>query len=711
MGKLRGICRKMSGLFLLVMLLGNTAWAESDAISISYYDNYPLCFQDENGHPQGVFIDIMNEVADQEDWKLEYEYHTLKEQLALVAEGKVDLGMAVAYSDARAMQVRFHIETIYSNWGQIFVGVDEIAVDSLESLAKYRIALVRGDIYSIELEESFEFLGLEKNFVYVDGFTDVFKAIDEGKADAGAVARTFGLLNMDRYWVRATTLAIRPAKVKIIGAPGQENLLAGIDRWMLAVQEDPNSKYYNILSRWLREEVRDEVVPEWLFWVLAIVVVMGLLSLGFVYFLRKMVAKQTQELTYLAYHDSLTGLPNRRTMNRLIEENYLEEGYDFLLIDLDQFRSVNDLYGHEMGDQLLVEFTSRMEKILPNSAILSRLGGDEFTILLPRDQGELIANQLLEITKKPIEVDSENFEIEMSIGLAHLPEDGEDYDTLTQKAEMAMYQAKGKGNEKIQWFRVEMEEKLHQTHWYLKYMRGAIGRNEFYLVYQPIVDTYTQKRVGVEALLRWEHDGQLIPPSIFIPIAEQSGLIHEIGDWVVLEAISQMIAWRGQAKAPQFMSLNLSAMQLNHEGFIEHLDAMVDRLGADKSKIHFEVTENAEIEKIGHSRLALESLKRSGYHISLDDFGMGYSSMNYLKELPIDTMKIDRAFIMEIGRDCETEILIEELLILAKRLNLMTIAEGVETEEQWLFLKEHGCPMIQGYYFGRPVLPDELMRR
>ncbi|BES64119.1 hypothetical protein SANA_05580 [Gottschalkiaceae bacterium SANA] len=711
MGKLQGICRKMSGLFLLVMLLGNTAWAESDAISISYYDNYPLCFQDEKGQPQGVFIDIMNEVADQEDWKVEYEYHTLKEQLALVAEGKVDLGMAVAYSDARAKQVRFQLETIYSNWGQIFVGVDEIAVDSLESLAKYRIALVRGDIYSIELEESFEFLGLVKNFVYVDGFTDVFKAIDGGKADAGAVARTFGLLNMDKYWVRATTLAIRPAKVKIIGAPGQENLLAGIDRWMLVVQEDPNSKYYNILSRWLREEVRDEVVPEWLFWVLAIVVLMGLLSLGFVYFLRKMVAKQTQELTYLAYHDSLTGLPNRRTMNRLIKENYLEEGYDFLLIDLDQFRRVNDLYGHEMGDQLLVEFTCRMEKILPNSAILSRLGGDEFTILLPRGQGELIANQLLQIMKKPIEVGSETFEIEMSIGLAHLPEDGEDYDTLTQKAEMAMYQAKGKGNEKIQWFRVEMEEKLHQTHWYLKYMRGAIGRNEFYLVYQPIVDTYTQKRVGVEALLRWKHDGQMIPPSIFIPIAEQSGLIHEIGDWVVIEAISQMIAWRGQTNSPHFVSLNLSAIQLNHEGFIDHLDAMVDRLGADKSKIHFEVTENAEIEKIGHSRLALESLKRSGYHISLDDFGMGYSSMNYLKELPIDTMKIDRAFIMEIGRDCESEILIEELLILAKRLNLMTIAEGVETEEQWLFLKEHGCPMIQGYYYGRPVLPDELMRR
>ena len=709
MGRVRGLCRKIGGLILLIILIGNVVWADSEAITVSYYDNYPQCFQDEDGLPQGIFVDIMNEVASEEDWELAYEYHTIEEQLTLITEGKIDLGVAVAYSDARASRVYFHGETIYSSWGQIFVGADVSAVDSLESLATYRIALVRGNIYSIELEESFEFLGLEKNFLYVDGFTDVFKAIDAGKAEAGAVPRAFGLLNMDNHWVKATTLAIRPTKLKIIGALGQENQLAGIDRWLLGVQADSNSKYYDILSRWLREEVQDEVVPGWLPWLLGIGAVMSISSLGFVYFLRKMVTKQTRELTYLAYHDSLTGLPNRRSMNRLIEENRLEEGYDFLLIDLDQFRRINDLYGHEIGDQLLIEFAARVESELPKMGILSRLNGDEFTILLPRGQGESMARKLIKTMQNPIEVGTENFEIEMSMGLANSPEDGDDYDTLTQKAEMAMYQAKKKGNEKIQWFQAEMEEKLHQTHWYLNDMREAIERGEFYLVYQPIVNTHSQKMVGVEALLRWQHEEKLIPPSVFIPIAEQSGLIHKMGDWVVREAVSQMIAWRGQANTPQFMSINLSAVQLNRKGFIDHLDAMVEGLGANKSKIHFEVTENAEIEKIDRSRIALESLKRSGYRISLDDFGMGYSSMNYLKELPIDTMKIDQSFIREIGLDRETEILIEELLIIASRLNLMTIAEGVETEEQWLFLKKNHCPMIQGYYFGRPALPDELM--
>ena len=710
MGRLRGICRRMGGALLLILLMGNIAWAEPAAITVSFYDNYPLCFQDEKGMPQGVFIDVLEEVADQEGWELAYEYHTLEEQLTLVAEGKVDLGVAVAYTDTRAKKVRFHGETVYSNWGQIFVGEDYTAVDTLDSLANYRIALVRGAVYSIELEDSFKFLGLEDNFVYVDGFTDVFKAIDVGQAEAGAVARTFGLLNMDKYGVKATAMAFRPVKVKIIGAPGQENRLAGIDRWLLGVQEDSNSKYYDILSRWLREEVQDEVVPEWLVWVLAIAAMIGVLSLGFVSFLRKMVAKQTEELTYLAYHDSLTGLPNRRAMNQLIEKNCQEKSHDFLLIDLDQFRRVNDLYGHEMGDQLLLGFTALVQEYLPESATLSRLSGDEFIILLPRAQGDAIARILLKAIQKPIKVGSEIFEIGISMGLARLPEDGHDYETLTKKAEMAMYQAKGKGREKIQWFQVEMEERLQQTHWYFRYLREAIERKEFYLVYQPIVDTDTQKMVGVEALLRWKHEEKLIPPTVFIPIAEQSGLIHEIGDWVVREAVEQMIAWRGKSNAPQFLSLNLSAVQLNHEGFVDHLDAMVEAFDVNKSRIHFEVTENAEIERIGQSRIALESLKRRGYRISLDDFGMGYSSMNYLKELPIDTMKIDRSFIIEIGQDRETEILIEELLILARRMNLMTIAEGVETEQQWLFLKEHGCRMIQGYYFGRPVLPDELMQ-
>lgn len=705
MGRVRGIGKRIGGILLLFVLMGNFAWAEPEAITVSFYDNYPLCFQDEKGMPQGVFIDILDEVADRENWELVYEYHTLEEQLNLVAEGKVDLGVAVAYTDTRAKRVRFHGETVYSNWGQIFVGEDFTAIDTLDSLANYRIALVRGGVYSTELEESFDFLGLEKNFIYVDGFTDVFKAID-----AGAVARTFGLLNMDDHWVKATTMALRPVKVKIIGAPGQENRLAKIDLWLLGVQEDSNSKYYHILSRWLREEVQDEVVPEWLVWVLAIAASIGVFSLGLASFLRKMVGNQTKELVYLAYHDSLTGLPNRRSMTQLVEKNGKDKDYDFLLIDLDQFRRINDLYGHEMGDQLLLAFAALVKRQLPESAILSRLSGDEFTILLPRDQGEAVAENLLKVLQKPIKLETEIFEIGISMGLARLPEDGLDYETLTKKAEMAMYQAKGKGCQKIQWFQAEMEERLHQTHWYLRYLREAIEREEFYLVYQPIVDTVTQKMVGVEALLRWEHEDKLIPPSVFIPIAEQTGMIHKIGEWVVKEAVNQQILWRGFSDAPQFLSLNLSAVQLNHEGFVERLDAMVEALGANKAKIHFEVTENAEIERIGNSRIALESLKRRGYRISLDDFGMGYSSMNYLKELPIDTMKIDRSFIIEIGQDRETEILIEELLILAERMNLMTIAEGVETEQQWLFLKEHGCRMIQGYYFGRPVLPDELIR-
>jgi|GEM_PF-3327502 len=695
---------------IMVLLMLQPAWTESDALTISYYDNYPLCFQDENGQPQGMFIDVLNQVAEKENWTLDYEYHTLEDQIDLVAEGKLDLGLAVAYTEDRARRVLYPAETIYSNWGQVFVSTELSPVDTYDSLSNYRIALVRGGVYTTELENSFDFLGLEKRFVYVDGYSDVLAAIDLGQADAGAVARTFGLLHMEEYAVKATTLAIRPVKVKVIGAPGTENALAAIDRWMMGMREDSESEYFAILSRWLREEVKQEVLPEWLKWILALAALIGLLSLSFAFFLQKMVAKQTKELRYLAHHDPLTGLPNRSYMRKLIDGGEFKQSADFLLIDLDQFRRINDVYGHEMGDRLLVSFTGLVKNHLPESAVFSRLSGDEFTILLPRHEGEVFANHLLDLIQSPLDVREESFQIGMSIGLAKLPEDGSDYDTLTKKAEMAMYQAKGKGNEKVQWFREELEARLHETHWYLRYLRQAIAKKELYLAYQPIVDAKSKSMVGVEALLRWEHEGKLISPGIFIPIAEQTGLIHEIGDWVVHEAVRQLIDWQGQSQAPRFMSVNLSAVQLNQAGFVDHLDKLVASFGVEKSKIHFEVTENAEIEKIGNSRRALEVLKQRGYRISLDDFGMGYSSMNYLKELPIDTMKIDRSFVQEIGQDRETEIMIEELLILANRMNLMTIAEGVETEAQWHFLREHGCRMIQGYYFGRPVKAEELIQ-
>lgn len=697
-------------LCMMILLMAQTAWAESDALRISYYDNYPLCFQDENGEPQGVFVDVLNEVADGEGWELIYEFHSFEDQMKLVFEGKVDLGLAVADTKDRAELALFPLETIYSNWGQVFVADHLTSVDTYDSLSKYRVAVVRGDIYAKELEDSFAFLGLENHFVYMDSFTDVFAAIEGGEAEAGAVARTFGLLYQESYAVKATTLAIRSAKVKVIGAQGSESLLAAVDRWIAGMRDDPNSRYYKILSRWLRDEVNEEVFPDWLKWILGLAALTGVLSLSFAFFLQKMVAKQTKELRYLAHHDPLTGLPNRSYMRKMVDGGEWEKPADFLLIDLDQFRRINDVYGHEMGDRLLVSLTDLVKKHLPDSAVLSRLSGDEFTILLPRFQGEDFANRLLELIQSPLEVREESFQIGMSMGLAKLPEDGTDYDTLTKKAEMAMYQAKGKGKEKVQWFRAELEARLHETHWYLRYLREAIAKEELYLAYQPIVDAHTESMVGVEALLRWKHEGKLISPGLFIPIAEQTGLIHEIGDWVVGEAVRQLIAWQKKSQAPRFMSVNLSAVQLNQSGFVDHLDEMVGSFGVEKSKIHFEVTENAEIEKIGNSRRALEILKERGYRISLDDFGMGYSSMNYLKELPIDTMKIDRSFVQEIGQDRETEIMIEELLILANRMNLMTIAEGVETQAQWHFLREHGCRMIQGYYFGRPVKAEELFR-
>jgi diguanylate cyclase (GGDEF)-like protein len=694
----------------LTVLFAMPAWAGGESVSVSYYDNYPLCFQNEKGEAQGLFIDVLKEAADQEGWDLTYEYHTFEDQLDLVAQGKVDLGVAVAYTEGRAQHVSYLGETVYSNWGQVYVGEDYSSVDSLDALSRYRIALVRGDLYAADLVESFEFLGLDGRFVYVDGFSDVFAAMDDGRAEAGAVARTFGLLNMDQYGVKATSLALHPSKVKIIATPGQENLLAGVDRWLLGMQADSDSKYYDILSRWLREEVQEEVVPEWLKWVLGLAALTGLISLAFAYFMRKMVAEQTKELRYLAFHDPLTSLPNRRYMKQLLDGGDIFKACDFLLLDLDQFRRINDVYGHEMGDRLLIELAGRIKETLPDTAVFSRLSGDEFTLLLPESQGQAYGRELLAIMRQALQVGDELFQLGISMGLASMPEDGSDYDTLVKKAEMAMYQAKIKGNDKLQVFRPELEEWIHQTHWHVRHLRRAVERREFHLLYQPIVDTQSQKMLGVEALLRWEHEGKLISPQVFIPIAEQTGLIHDIGDWVVDEAVGQLLKWKDVNDAPGFMSVNLSAVQLNRPGFIEALDGRVDALGADKSAIHFEVTENAEIEKIGNSRRALEDLKARGYCISLDDFGMGYSSMNYLKELPLDTMKIDRAFIMEIGRDRETEIMIEELLILAKRMNLATIAEGVETEEQWAFLKEKGCSMIQGYYFGRPVRPDQLMK-
>lgn len=428
--------------------------------------------------------------------------------------------------------------------------------------------------------------------------------------------------------------------------------------------------------------------------------------------------KMAHKMTYLAEHDFLTDLPNRLLLTDRLNQalnSARRKGTNVALmfIDIDHFKNINDSLGHEIGDLLLKELAKRLSGTLRNTDTISRLGGDEFIILLPEIADDYapadVAEKLLDVCSSTYLIDTYDLRVSASIGIAVYPDDGDTADLLTKNADAAMYHAKTAGRNNFQFFTQEMTHRVTEQMALENSLRHAISNNELVLFYQPMVSISTGLILGVEALIRWNHpQWGLISPDRFIPVAEASGLIGQIGNWVLREACQQNRAWQDMGLPPIRVSINLSALQFRQANFLQEVTQILLQSGMGPNYLELEVTESISIHGQSDVILWLDKLKEMGVRLAVDDFGTGYSSLSYLKRLPVDVIKIDKSFVRDIGTDPNDAAIITAIISMAHSLKLCVTAEGVETLEQLDFLMINGCDCIQGYLFCRPLPVNEL---
>ncbi len=429
---------------------------------------------------------------------------------------------------------------------------------------------------------------------------------------------------------------------------------------------------------------------------------------------------QKEQLDYQAHHDQLTGLPNRTLfLDRLeqsIKKNYRNKTKVALLfIDLDRFKEINDSLGHEAGDQVLKVLSKRLFVQIRDGDTLTRLGGDEFTIILDdiynSEQVIKIIQKLLSCTQEAISINGQELYVTLSIGISVFPDDGFTADSMLKNADAAMYKAKDNGRNTYEFYTMEMTVKAVERIVMEANLRQAIDRGELYLNYQPQYDAKNNRLIGMEALIRWKNrDADIIPPDKFIPFAEETGLIVDIDRWVMDTSMKQFSQWYKEGLNPGTLSLNLAMKQLQHDDCLEYVESLLKKYHFCENWLEFEITEGRIMKDPETAIKTLNQIKALGVSLAIDDFGTGYSSLSYLKRLPIDTLKIDRAFIMDLPDNGEDEAITKAIIALGESLNLNLIAEGVETVEQKQFLIEQGCEWIQGYYYAKPLLNTDMYK-
>lgn len=478
----------------------------------------------------------------------------------------------------------------------------------------------------------------------------------------------------------------------------------GTFRSIIIPMKSPNGNFYAVgadipidsINRMLKEQL----MKHFLF-------AFGLFFVSFITLMWRL-----KHINKLAYFDSLTGLPNRTELTHrsdyvLSTARRKVSTFAVMFLDLDHFKEINDTLGHNIGDELLALVAKRLRSDLRKVDTISRMGGDEFILLLPDTDAEgasRVAQKLLDLLTRPYYVKQHELTITASIGIALYPIDGEDIDTLSKNADAAMYSAKQEGRNAYRFFTDRLHRSI-QRHMELHgALHHALERNEFDLHYQPQIALQSGKLTGCEALLRWNHPEMgSIPPAEFIPVAEESSLILPIGEWVLRKAVSQLKEWIDNGFEPITMAINISAVQFRHTDFPLKVTQILEEYGLLPGQIELELTETAAMYDPNAAITIMNDLHARGLRISIDDFGTGYSSLSYLKRFHLYKLKIDRSFISEITTDTEDKAIVKAIIRMAGSLGMLVIAEGVETVDQLEYLKEQGCDEIQGYYYSKPL--------
>jgi diguanylate cyclase (GGDEF)-like protein/PAS domain S-box-containing protein len=424
------------------------------------------------------------------------------------------------------------------------------------------------------------------------------------------------------------------------------------------------------------------------------------------------------QMSHLAEHDSLTGLPNRLLLNdRLTQAISISRRNSrqmaVLFLDLDRFKNVNDSLGHAVGDQLLQSVAARLEGCVRRSDTVSRQGGDEFVVLLSElyeaQDAAITAAKILEAVTLPHEIGPHKIEVSTSIGVSIYPVDGLTADALIKSADAAMYEAKENGRNNFQFFKAAMNIRTVERQFFEAGLRRALEQGEFLLHYQPRVSLRTGKVTGVEALIRWPHsDRGLIPPSQFLPIAADCGLIVQIGRWVLRQACTQARTWMDSGLKPIPVSVNISAMEFRAAGFLEAVHTILTETKLEPRYLELEITEGVLMKQAEATAAVLQGLKAMGVQLAVDDFGTGFSSISHLNQFPIDALKIDQSFVHNICSSSENATIVNAVIGMGKSLKKRVIAEGIETRGQLDFLKAQACEEGQGYFFSRPIPADQF---
>ena len=423
-------------------------------------------------------------------------------------------------------------------------------------------------------------------------------------------------------------------------------------------------------------------------------------------------------LQRMSQYDFLTGLPNRKQLQEQLDQILLDAGrmqhrVAVLCVGLDDFKGINEQFGYQSGDQLLLALADRLRCHSGRLGALARLGGDQFALLQPNIEQPYeaadLAQLILDDLEKPFSLEHQEIRLRATIGITLFPEDGNSTESLLQKAEQTMTLAKSRSRNRYQFFIASLDTEMRRRRELEKELREAMARNELHLVYQPQIDYSTHQIVGVEALIRWQHPQHgFVSPDLFIPLAEQNGSIIAIGEWVLEQACSQLREWYDQGFTDLRMAVNLSTVQLHHSELPRVVNNLIQMYRLPARSLELEVTETGLMEDISTASQNLLSLRRSGALIAIDDFGTGYSSLSYLKSLPLDKIKIDKSFVQEILEHDDDATIVRAIIQLAKNLNMQVIAEGVETIEQEAYIISQGCDEGQGYLYSKPLPPREL---
>lgn len=428
--------------------------------------------------------------------------------------------------------------------------------------------------------------------------------------------------------------------------------------------------------------------------------------------------KKSEEITYhLAYHDTLTDLPNRRLFlehlrKEIIHAEKFHSQFAVMFLDMDRFKNINDSLGHNIGDYVLKEVARRLKSCIRPGDLIGRLGGDEFTILLAnivnQQDAEQVARDILEQLQKPLELIGSSLHLSISIGIALFPSHGKSEEDLLRRADMALYLVKEQGRRGFSVYNPAMEAKSLERIFLENELKKAIAQEQFRLVYQPKLNIATGELVGMEALVRWNHPelGE-IPPNKFIHIAEETGLIIPLGEWILRCACLQNKKWQENGYHRLRIAVNLSTRQLLDDHLLATINGILEETGLETQLLELEITESVII-NTSEAADILHSIRSLGVHVSIDDFGTGYSSFSYLKNLPVDTIKIDASFIRDINRNKESQAIVKAILSIAQTLNLNVIAEGIETADQLSYLKQDGCNQGQGYLFSKPLSSQDF---